>query len=127
MSGEIDEMSLKLGVLAGTVEALTAQQSAVFRKMDEQNEKLAALNTTFSGYSQQTLAAIAGADRRIYVLEEKHDPLDTRVDDLEAFRTEHATQEKAKAKNMLMLFGVGGVSGGFISQLIDFLKGIGHS
>lgn len=127
MTGDVNEMSLKLGELSGTVTALIEQQSALFRKLDEQNTQFAALNVTFSGYSQQTLASIAGADRRIYVLEEKHGPLDERVDDLEGFRTTHEAEQAQKARTRLTLFAVGGASGGFLSQVIDFMRGIGHS
>jgi uncharacterized coiled-coil protein SlyX len=127
VTGDVNEVSRMLGELAGTVKALTDQQSAVFRKMDEQNSQLAALNSTFSGYSQQTLASIAGADRRIYDLEEKHAPLDDRVDSLETFKTETETAAKVKTRQTLFLFGVGGASGGILSQVIDFFRGTGHT
>ena len=127
MAGEIDEVSLKIGALTGTTETLVKQNSALFRQHKELGDKIDKLTQSFTGYSQQTLAAIAGSDKRILDLEEAHPPMDKRVDDLETFQTQTEEVVKIKDRRTLYLFGAAGATGGLLSQIIDFLKSIGHS
>lgn len=94
VTGEVNEVSLKIGQLDGTVKTLVDQQSALFRKSDGTNAKLDEIAVSVSALATS----------------------------MQTHLTAHVEADRIKAGRATTLIGVGGIAGGIVTTVIGFFK-----
>lgn len=124
MTGEIDPVSHKLGELDGTVKNLVSQQSAVFRKIGETNDKIDALiASSLEHTASQTKLVIEMVTKNNAMFRHIDEDVDPQIESFKTFaaRAEEETKQRTRQRNIL-LAAVPAI-GVAINQVIEFFKG----